>query len=203
MGDLRIRKGKTFSHVLRYGAEPYVYKEITAITRTAPVRITAPAHGLVNGWPVAVVSVLGMKDINAENSPPKPGEYRPATVVDANTIEFNSVNAAGFKSYVSGGYLQYYTPVDLTGAMSRMVVKTKVDGEVIASTVAAHITAGALGITVAMSNVDKTIGFVFSDEVTGQIAVKKCVFECEFEDSLGDVHYLDSGEIEFVQEIAT
>ena len=35
MSKLTIRKGKTFTHVLRYGAEPFCYKAITAITRTA------------------------------------------------------------------------------------------------------------------------------------------------------------------------
>ena len=203
MSNLSIRKGKTFAHVLRYGAKPFVYKEITAITKTAPVRVTANANGLVDGWPAAIVSAGGMKEINAESSPPKPNEYHQATVIDANTVEFNDINAAEFKAYTSGGYLQYFTPVDLAGSTSRMVVRTKVGGEIIASSDAAHVTAGAAQIAVTTDNTAKTIVFLFTDEVTESITQKHAVFECEFHDSLGAVHYLDSGEIEFTQEIST
>lgn len=203
MSDLRIRKGKTFSHVLRYGAKPFVYKEITAITKTAPARVTATAHGLVDGWPAAVVSAGGMKEINAESAPPKNKDYRQAAFIDANTVEFNDINAAEFRAYTSGGYLQYFTPVDLAGSTSRMVVRTKVGGEIIASSDTAHVTAGAAQITVNTDNTAKTITFLFTDEVTTAIVQKTAVFECEFHDALGAVHYLDSGEIEFTQEIAT
>lgn len=51
--DLIITRGKTFTLVIRWGTEPIVYKAITAIQQSAPVRITAVGHGLVDGWPVA------------------------------------------------------------------------------------------------------------------------------------------------------
>ena len=202
MSKLTIRKGKTFTHLLRYGVEPFIYKAITEIQQSAPVRIKAVGHGLVNGWPVAVVSAGGMTQLNAENDPPEPPEFQQATVVDADYIELNRVNASRFKLYTSGGYLQFYTPIDLAGGTARMVVKTKVDGDTIASSVAAHITDGALPIAAALDNVLKTILFLFTDEVTGAITNKAAVFECEFEDSAGAVHYLDSGTIDFTAEVA-
>ena len=201
--NLEIGKGKTFSHVLRYGIKPFVYKAITGITRTAPARVEAAGHGIIDGWPVAIVSVNGMREINAECDPPHPTEYRQATVVDANTVEFNDINASQYRDYVSGGYLQLYTPVDLIGSTPRMVVKTREGGEIIASSDAAHILDGALAVSVTVDNTLKTISFVFSDEVTAAIDKKFAVFGCELEDSLGAKHYLGSGEIKFVEETAT
>ena len=127
--DLEIQKGDTYSPVIRWAVLPFIYKAITAIANTAPVRITAAGHGLASGWPAAVVSAQGMKEINA-SSPPKDDEYLPVTIVDGNTVEFNTVNASLFSKYTSGGYLQYYTPAPLSGRTARMQVKDK-DGNVL------------------------------------------------------------------------
>jgi hypothetical protein len=126
--DLMIYRGATFNMVLRWENMPYVYAAITGVAQAAPARITAVGHGLVNGWRAAVVSVLGMVEINAENVPPKNKDYHQVTVVDANTVTLNDVNAAGFTPYQSGGYLQYLTPVPLTGYTAKMSIKDQIDG---------------------------------------------------------------------------
>lgn len=123
--DLTILQGKTFSLPIRWEVEPYVYKAVTDISQTAPVQITCVGHGVPDGWRVAVVSAKGMTQINAANTPPKDSDYVVATVVDADTLELNTINAAGFKPYTSGGYVQYRTPKDLTGFTARMSIKDK------------------------------------------------------------------------------
>lgn len=130
---MTIRKGKTFSRVLRPTAPPYIYKAITAITNTAPVSITAVGHGLVTGQYAAVVSAQGMKEINAQSTPPAPSEYHKVTVVDADTITINDINAAEFRAYTSGGYLQYLTPLDMSGCTARRAIKDRVGGTVLFS----------------------------------------------------------------------
>lgn len=72
-----------------------LYLPITAVPKTTPVQFTCPSHGLTNGWPVAVVSTIGLDELRAQNDPPRPNEYNPVTVIDLNTIELNQVNAAG------------------------------------------------------------------------------------------------------------
>lgn len=124
---LPIRQGSTFSFVFRWEDLPIVYRPITGVLNSAPVRITCPAHGLVDGWRAAVVSVRGMTQLNA-SVPPRVSQYRPVTVIGVDTIEFNDVNAADFSPYESGGYVQYYTPVDLTGYTARMRIRNKVRG---------------------------------------------------------------------------
>lgn len=193
---IEIRKGKPLIEVLRWGTSPFVYSAISAITQTAPVQISAAGHGLPDGWPVAVVSVKGMRQINAESSPPSLSrDYRPATVVDDNTVQINEINAADFSAYTSGGYLQYHTPVDLTGYTARLVIKDRIGG-----TELLRLT-GTRGIT--LDNTAKTITYAVAASVTEKLTWKKGVFELEMEASDGTVTTLDSGEIVVFDEVAT
>lgn len=123
--DLSFVQGKTFNLVLQWETEPVVYKAITAISQTAPARMTVPGHGMPDGWRGVVTNVKGMTDINATANALRERDYTPGTVIDAATIDLNEVNAAGFKAYVSGGIWQYNTPVDITGYTARMAVKPK------------------------------------------------------------------------------
>jgi hypothetical protein len=123
--DLTILQGRTFSYPLKWEIEPIVYKPITAITQAAPCVVTAVGHGLPDGWRVAIVSVKGMTQINASN-PPKDSEYVVAKKLTTDTIELNTVNAAEYKPYTSGGYVQYNTPQDLTSYVARMSIKDKI-----------------------------------------------------------------------------
>lgn len=126
--NLTLQQGDTQPLVVYCEVEPIVYKAITAIEATAPVRITAPGHGLVTGWRCAVTNVKGMTEINGEANSLKAGDYHRATILDANTIEFNDVNGAGFKPYTSGGFVQYNTPRDLTGCAGRLQIRNKKGG---------------------------------------------------------------------------
>ena len=194
--DFIIEQGKTFSQVLRWEAPPIIYKAITAITQTAPARLTVTAHGIPNGWRVAVVSVKGMTQINAPNSPPKDKDYVQATVVDANTVELNTVNAADYKAYSSGGYLQLNTPVDLAGYTARMSVKDKVGGTELLrlDTVAGDIV---------IDNVAKTITLTVSAVDTAAITWKKGVYDLELISSGGVVTALLSGTVVLAKEVTT
>jgi hypothetical protein len=133
---IMIRKGETFRRVLRPTAKPYIYKPITAITKSAPVTITAPNHGLVSGQLVAIVSVKGMVEINSpldSNGEPELTAYRKVTVVDANTITINDINSSDFGTYTSGGYLQFFTPIDMTGCKARRSIKDREGGTLLLS----------------------------------------------------------------------
>jgi hypothetical protein len=126
--NLTIQQGKTYSTTLRWASEPYVYKPITSVANTAPVRLTVPAHGLPDGWRFAVSAVQGATGLNAKKSPPDASEYYEATVIDENTVDINTVNGLLLGQYRSGGVIQYLTPVDMTGMSARMQIKDKVGG---------------------------------------------------------------------------
>ncbi len=129
--NLTLQQGKTQPLVLRCETTPIVYKAITAIQQTAPVRMTVTGHGALDGWRAAVTNVKGMTEINATANSIKASDYHPVTVIDANTIEFNDVDAAGFKAYTSGGYLQYNSPMDLSGYAARLQIRNKKGGSTI------------------------------------------------------------------------
>lgn len=170
--DLIIYTGKTFSRVIRWAAAPYIYKAITAITKAAPVSITSASHGLVSGWRVAVVSVGGMTQINAQNFPPRTNEYHKATVVDPNTITLNDVNSAGYSTYTSGGYLQYLTPVDMTGYSARMSIKDKVGGTEL-------LRLSTANGRIAIDNTNKTITLNIESAATAAITWTTGVYDLE------------------------
>lgn len=194
--NLEFCKGKTFSMALRWETAPWIYKPIAAIARTAPVSITVPAHGVPDGWRVAVVSVQGMDEVNAPNSPPKAKDFHQATVVDADTIQINDVNAAGFSAYTSGGYLQFYTPKDLTGYAARMSVKDRVGGTELLTLTTSNgrieVDATNYAITLNVSATD-TAGLTFS---TG-------VYDLEMVASDGTVTALLRGDVVVTDEVTT
>jgi hypothetical protein len=199
--DFQILQGKTWSQVVRWEAPPIIYKPITAITQTAPARITATAHGAPAGWRVAVVSVKGMTQINAENSPPKDKDYHTATVIDPNTVELNDVNAAEFKAYISGGYLQFNTPVSLAGFVARMKIKDKVGGTVLASTEVADAPKNI--ITATVSDTNKSITLTISATSTAALTWTKGVYDLELESPGGVVTALLTGSITVTKEVTT
>lgn len=196
MTDLAIAKGKTFRRILRWEAPPIVYKAITGITQTAPIRITCPQHEVPEGWRVAIVSVKGMTQINAENDPPKAKDYLAATVKDANTIELNEINAAGFRAYISGGYVQYNTPVPLSGYTARMSVKDKVGGTELfrldTLNGRINIDANAHTITLSISATD-----------TEAMSFKKGVYDLELVSADGVVTVLLAGTVVVGAEVTT
>ena len=170
--DLVIERGKTFSQVLRWESLPIVYKPITGITKSGPAVITATGHGLVTGWRAAVSAVLGMVEINSVYTPPKAKDYHVVTVVDVNTISFNDVNSAAFTTYVSGGVLQYNTPVDLSGYSAQMLITDSASGALLQT-----LTSGNNDIV--FDNVNKTITVNMNKTNTGLLAWSSALYSLD------------------------
>lgn len=199
--ELVIKQGKTCALVLRWELDTILYKPITAITQTAPVRITSALHDIPDGWRGAVTNVKGMTEINAEANNIGDRDYHPITVIDANTVELNDVNAAGFKPYVSGGHLQINKPVDLTGYTARMDIKDKVGGTVLASSDAADAPLNI--ITLTLDTAKKTITLLISATNTAAIAWRKGVYELEMVSATGVVDAVMTGQVSVTREITT
>jgi hypothetical protein len=170
--DYTIVQGATFNPVVRWETTPSVFKAITGITKAAPAVVTATAHGVPDGWRVAIVSVVGMTEINAANTPPKKRDYVQVDVVDANTLKLLTVNSAEYTTYSSGGYVQYYTPVDLGGYTARMKIKDRIGGTELLS-----LTSG--GGTIVLDNTAKTISLLLSATATAALTWKRGVYDLE------------------------
>lgn len=185
--DLCIRKGDTVRIPLRIETDLMTWAPITAITQTAPVQITAVAHGLPEEWKAAVVGVRGMKEINAD-SLELSSAFKRATVVDVDTVEFNHIDASVFKPYVSGGHLVYYTPLDLTiYTEARMEVKDKVGGTQLAMF-------STDDTTLELDNVNRTLWINMPATDSAALDFTQGVFDIELITGGGDVRAICSAE---------
>ena len=194
--DLTICKGKTFTQAFQWASDTYVWKPITAITQAAPAVITAVGHELPARWPVAVASVRGMVEINAANSPPQPHEFRWATTIDADMVEINSVNAADYSAYTSGGYLVYRRPIDLTNYVARMTIKDRIGGTELLT----------LTVDNGRTSVDQNssiISLLISATDTAGITWQRGVYDLELVSPGGIVSALTYGKVTVTEEVTT
>ena len=193
--DLVISQGKTFQQIVRWEAPPIVYAPITAINQGAPATITATAHGMPDGWRCVVVSAKGMKEINCLNTPPRDADYRVGNAPNINTVSLNAVNSSDYKPYLSGGYLQYNTPVDLNSFTARMAIKDKTGGTVLL------MLTSPTGIVI--DNTKKTITLTIDAVATAAFTWKHGVYELEMVSATGVVTALLVGTVTLLREVTT
>ena len=184
--EILIQKGKTFNLIARWSTTPIIRKAISAISLASGApRLTVIGHNMPDGWDCTVTQVAGMRQINAENSPPSESDYHEGTVIDADTIELNGVDASGFSTYTSGGFLQFYTPVSLVGQTPRMTIKDKIGGTILASTDPADAPKNIITITPDVANKKMLISIPAS--ATAALTWKKGVTDLEMVSGTGEV----------------
>lgn len=196
--DITIRKGATFSQVLRWESLPLVYKAITAITKAGPAAITAAGHGLKEGWRATVSNAGGMRQINAKNWPPRATDFHKITYVDANTVKFNDVDSSDYTTYTNGGYLVYYTPVSLSGYTARLMVRATPEST---GTPLVSLTSPSGGIVV--DDTAKTITITIAASVTAAYTFLTGVYDLELVsgDATPVVTRLLSGSVTVLEEV--
>lgn len=199
--DITIRQGSTFVLPVMWETTTLVYKPITAIEASAPVRVTAPNHGAPDGWNACVMNSEGMKELNAasENGkPPKDTEFQPITLVSGNEIEFNAVNATKFRAYTGGGQLVYYAPGDLVGAIARMQIKDKVGGTVLHT-----LRSDGLTPNITLDLTKSRIVLRIEATEAAAFAWKSGVYDLEIETASGDTVPLLYGAVAVIREVTT
>ena len=183
--DLVLTRGKSYSKTFYWEQEePIVYKSITGISyASGAVRLTVTGHGIPNGWRCAVTRVVGPKQINAENNPVRLSDYRyRVTVIDPNTIEFNSVvpvddSGKVWANWESGGFIQYFTPRSLSGITCEVVFRDKLGGTLLLSS---RVSDAPLNLLTAVcDDATKTVTISVSDTAVNALTVKKGVWEAE------------------------
>lgn len=176
MIQLSIRKGSTFRWTLRPETAAQKYIPITAITMTETgVRITAAAHGMVEGWRCRVTRCKGLTRLNTvDEDHPRAADYFQATVIDANTVGINTQNTTGDRAYTGGGILQYGVPMDLAGCSVRAQIRPSAKSASLLLDLGPYITV----------DVDNfRIDFAVPESVTALIHGSQGVLGVEIEDS--------------------
>ena len=186
--NFKIYQGSTFKEVLRWESATKGYSPISGITKSAPVVITAVAHGVPVGWRAKITNVLGMKEINSADT------YHTVTEATADTITINAVNALSYTDYTSGGVIEYNMPVDLTGYTARMQLRLKLeDIEFIH-----EMTTENGGITI--DNVNKTINLNILATDTALFTFSSVVYSLELISGV-EVTPFANGSITLVKEV--
>lgn len=123
--NFTVYQGATFNEELRWESSYKTYIPITDASRSAPLVVTAPGHGVPLNWRVKFTNILGMTDLNNNE------EYNQVSSLTANTVTINNINSLGFKPYTSGGILEYNTPIDMAGYTARMQIRESIDSTVV------------------------------------------------------------------------
>lgn len=86
---LSIRKGSAYMTPLRVETGNLSFAAITGMSKSAPLRVIAPAHNIPDGWYAAIVDAGGMTEFNATDSNSiQDREFRRTIRVDADTVDF-------------------------------------------------------------------------------------------------------------------
>jgi hypothetical protein len=185
--NYKFYQGSTVTEILRWESTTKVYKPITGITNSAPVVITSLAHEIPNDWRVKITSVLGMTDINNVSN------YYRVNNVTANTVTILDINSLSFKTYTSGGVLEYNKPIDLNGYTATMRIKSKItDANVLYE---ANTSNGGIVI----DNVNKSISIKLSASVTSSFTFPSAVYTLILTSNNGNVIPLSSGTITMIK----
>lgn len=186
---LKIIKGSTLSETFRYESPKKVYRTISNISNSAPMVITSTAHSLPLNWRVKVTNVVGMTEVNDSEN------YLEATTLTADTIEINSVNAVGFKTYVSGGVLEYNQPINLTNVSAVLQVRENIDS----TTVLLELTSFNGGIVI--DPINSTITLYMSAATSSLLSWDKGVYSLELTFIDGTVLPLLEGNVSVLKEV--
>lgn len=193
--DFTINQGSTFNPVLKYSQPQFVTKSITAITKSGQAVVTATAHGLTVDWPVWIVGVAGMQQINHRSSDLEvPSKAYFAYFVDANNVRLN-FDTSRFAAYTSGGELLYHPPVDLTNFTARMQIRSDINS----ADIIVSLTTENGGITLGGAN--GMITLLISATATAAFTFQSAVYDLEIVDAGGVVTRLLSGNITLSQEV--
>lgn len=187
--NFKIYQGSTFGEVLRWESSDKGYVAIEAITKAAPVVVTASDHGIPVDWRIKITNVLGMTDINSDDV------YHYITATDVNTITLGNLNGAGFKTYTSGGIIEYNMPIDMAGYTARMQIRARLSDE----TVIEELTTEDGDIV--LDNTLKTITITMSAATTAAFTFNTAVYGLEMIATGGQVTPFATGTLTLVKEV--
>lgn len=186
--NFKVYQGSTFKETLRWETSTKVYKPVTSITNAAPAVITAVGHSIPVGWRFKVTNVVGMTDINSTDA------IYTATSTTPDTITINALNSIAYKTYTSGGIVEYNQPVDLATLTARMQIRAKLEDTVVIH----ELTTENGGI--AINNTLKTIELIMPSTITTALAFSSAVYSLEIINGT-DVTTFANGTISLIKEV--
>jgi hypothetical protein len=164
--NIKVYQGSTFSKVLRWESSTKKYIPISAISKTAPMVVTAATHGVPVGWRTKLTNIGGMKEVGNL-------DYITNTATTTDTLTFNSINSTNYTTYTNGGILEYNQPIDLSGMTGRMQIREKITSPIVLLELT---TENGL---IQLDNTLKTIVFSIPAQTTQTLTFKQAVYSLE------------------------
>lgn len=187
--NLKVYQGSTFTQVLRWESSTKVYVPITNITNSAPMVVTAVAHGIPVGWRAKITNAGGIVAVNTL-------DYNVVTGTTTNSVTFNQVNSVGFNAYTSGGILEYNQPVPVNNYIARMQIREKVTST---SPIYSMTTENG---RIVFDNTYKTVTLSIPGATTTGFNFSTAVYALEFESTVtGEITTFIAGSITLVPEV--
>jgi hypothetical protein len=194
--NYKVYQGSTFEEVFRWESATKSYAAIGAIPNVAPCRVivgmtdpTPPPQ-----WRIRITGVAGMKEINLVNEE----DYYLSTGITGtnnNEIIINSINAANFSTYTSGGIVSWNIPVPLSNYTGAMQIRENID-----STVLLELTTANGGIVI--NPTDYTITVKMTSAQTTAFTFSTAVYSLELTNTLsGKVTTFLIGNLSLVREV--
>lgn len=182
---------------MRWEVLPFVYRPITQIANSAPVSLTVASHGLLADQRFAIISAKGLTELNISAFVDKIDSWYKATIVDANTVEINTISSLDFKTHTaSTGYIVYRTVPDLSVYSARLTVRDKVGGTLLYSMSTSNS-------KIELDTVTRQIKLIFSADDTTSFTWSYGEFDLELvHNTNSTVVHLGSGTIEIEPQIA-
>jgi hypothetical protein len=194
--NYKVYQGSTFQEVYRWETSTKSYATIGAIPNVAPCRVivgigdpTPPPN-----WRVRITGVGGMKEINLVN---EEDYYLSSGVTGSsnNEIIINSINAANFSTYTSGGIVSWNTPVPLTNLTGIMQIRENID-----SSVLLELTTNNGGIII--NPTDYTITVKMTSAQTSAFAFSTAIYSLELTNTISEtVTTFLTGNLSLVREV--
>lgn len=186
--NFSIYQGTTFSEELRWESSYKTYIPITDATKSAPLVVTAPAHGVPLLWRVKFTNILGMTELNNND------EYHQVSSITTNTVTINEINSLGFKTYTSGGILEYNTPINMTGYTGRMQIRESIDSTEVIQELS------TTNNQIVINNTNKTITLSIPAAVTSTFTFTTAVYGLNLTSAGGQVIPFCTGIITLIRE---
>lgn len=191
---LYLQPGSTWDYIFRPSSGPFIYRKITNIAQEAPCRLTVPGHGIPERWPCAITGVQGPTILNARNDPPDPQvDFRRVSVIDESTVDLIDVNGAAYPKYIAGGYIQYFTPIDLAGYKVRMQLRDDTTDALLWEATEANG-------KVVIDNIEKRITITIGAAESSAFTWTQSKFSIEMESPQGRVRQVSYGTLEKLTE---
>jgi len=194
---LKISRGATFRKQWAWYAGDDVVKNITSIVRGFPTVVTVTSHGLPStDIPVALLDVDELSTLDSTGNPSFATQYRIlATKLSTSTFSVE-VDSSFFTPYVSGGFLVYLPPRDLTGYVARAQFRTSATS----ATILLELTTENGGIE--LGGVEGTIDLLMTDAQTTDFPKAFAEWNIELvAPGPGDVVRFDSGVAKFSPDV--